>query len=436
MTARGLIVSAPKSGAGKTTVTLALLAAFARCGLRVQGAKVGPDYIDPAFHQAATGRASFNLDSWAMRPALLDALALEAAAASDALIVEGVMGLFDGVGPKGASGATADIAARLQLPVLLVLDVSGQSQSAAALARGFASHEANVQIAGVILNQVGSKRHERFVRDAMLALDLPVLGAIHRDTALAFPERHLGLVQAGEHGDLPSRLSQLADMAERCLDLDAILALAAPLSLAASSPVRALPPPGMRIALAQDAAFTFVYPHIVAGWRAAGAEIVPFSPLADEAPHQTCDSCWLPGGYPELHAGRLAASRRFMDGLAAFAQTRPVHGECGGYMVLGEGIEDASGVHHRMTGLLGHATSFAKRKLHLGYRSATLLGDSAIGRGGTTLRGHEFHYASLTETGNDAPLAELADGEGNALGIAGGRRGPVSGTFFHVIAEG
>jgi cobyrinic acid a,c-diamide synthase len=197
-----------------------------------------------------------------------------------------------------------------------------------------------------------------------------------------------------------------------------------------------LPPPGQRIALAQDAAFSFAYPHVLAGWRQAGAEIVTFSPLADETPPDDCDSCWLPGGYPELHAGRLAAAETFRAGLARFAATWPVHGECGGYMALGESLEDAEGAGHRMIGLLGHATSFATRKLHLGYRHARLLADGALGKQGAHLRGHEFHYAALTATGNDAPLVELADGEGNVLGPAGGRRGHVTGTFFHAIAIG
>ncbi len=269
---------------------------------------------------------------------------------------------------------------------------------------------------------------------ALAALQIPILGTVARDETLSLPERHLGLVQAGEHGDLDTRLDALADMAEQCFDLDAIVELAAIPSLSASDAGPALPPPGMRIALAQDAAFTFVYPHVVAGWRQAGAEIVPFSPLADEAPPVDCDACWLPGGYPELHAGRLAAVTRFRAGLTRFAETRPVHGECGGYMVLGEGLEDADGVRHAMTGLLGHATSFAQRKLHLGYRAARLLADCALGREGGAVRGHEFHYASVIETGNDAPLAEIADGEGRPLGTAGGRRGHVTGTFFHAIA--
>jgi len=436
MTAPALIIAAPRSGAGKTTVTLALLAGLRRRGLAVQAAKAGPDYIDPAFHAAATGRGSVNLDSWAMRPSLLNGLLGEAAATGDIVVIEGAMGLFDGIpGEPGRTGASADLAAHFGLPVLLVVDVSGQSQSAAALVRGFATHEPSVRIGGVVLNRVASDRHKRLVAGALETLQIPILGTVPRDETLSLPERHLGLVQAGEHGDLDARLEALADMAERCLDLDAVVKLAARPRLSPSTAAPALPPPGMRIALAQDAAFTFLYPHVVQGWRRAGAEIVPFSPLADEAPPADCDACWLPGGYPELHAGPLAAAKDFRAGLASFATTRPVHGECGGYMVLGEGLEDADGVRHAMTGLLGHATSFAQRKLHLGYRAARLLSDCALGKEGARLRGHEFHYASVIEAGNDAPLAEIADGEGRDLGTAGGRRGLVTGTFFHAIAS-
>ena len=196
-----------------------------------------------------------------------------------------------------------------------------------------------------------------------------------------------------------------------------------------------MPPPGQRIALASDAAFAFIYPHVLSGWRRAGAEIVPFSPLADESPPEDCDSCWLPGGYPELHAGTLAGAARFKAGLTQFAASRPVHGECGGYMVLGQGLVDAGGARHAMAGLLTHATSFAERRLHLGYRAATLLQDCPLGSAGARLRGHEFHYASLIEAGSDEPLAELFDADGNALGPSGGRRGHVTGTFFHAIAR-
>lgn len=433
----GLLVSAARSGAGKTTVTLGLLAALARRGMVLRAAKAGPDYIDPAFHAVATGAPCINLDSWTMPPPLLQALMAGASDAADLLVVEGVMGLFDGVpGVADRDGSSASIAARFKLPVLLVLDVTAQSQSAAAMVRGFASHHPDVRVAGVILNRVGSDRHRRLITDAIIPLGIPVVGAIPRDAALALPERHLGLIQAGEHGDLTTRIAVLADMAEKYLDLDAIIALATPIDQQPSlNAAPAFPPPGQRIALAADAAFSFIYPHLIDGWRNAGAEIARFSPLANEAPPDDCDTCWLPGGYPELHAATLAAAHTFRGRLVRFAQTRPVHGECGGYMVLGEGLEDADGNSHAMTGLLGHTTSFHKRRLHLGYREARLLSDSPIGPQGSLIRGHEFHYATLIDPGSDEPLVDLQNAQGETMAERGGRRGHVTGTFFHAIAQ-
>lgn len=434
MGARGLIIGAPRSGSGKTTVTLALAAALRRRGVAVRVAKSGPDYIDPAFHAAASGVPCPNLDSWAMPADVLDGTLARLAGDADIVLIESAMGLFDGVeAVSGHTGSAADLAARWGVPVLLVLDVSGQSQTAAAVARGFFMHDPAVRIGGVLLNRLGSDRHRDGIVRAMACLPLPVLGSLRRDADVALPERHLGLVQAGEHTGLPALLERLADLAETCLDLAAIMALAAPLGLRGDG-ASVLPPPGQRIALARDAAFSFVYPHLIAGWRKEGAEIVPFSPLADEAPDDGCDCCWLPGGYPELHAGRLAAAGSFRAGMARFAETRPVHGECGGHMVLGVGLEDQSGARHQMLGLLGHSTSFARRRLHLGYRQARLLGSCALGPEGAVLRGHEFHYASTTEPGDDPPLAALSDAAGRALGAAGGRRGRVSGSFFHAIA--
>ena len=438
MSARGLIIAAPHSGAGKTTITLAILAALKRRGLSVRTAKAGPDYIDPAFHLAVTGRASVNLDSWAMSGELLDALAARAANDADIFIIEGVMGLFDGAEraatSRGGRGSTADLAAHFHLPVLLVLDISRQAQSAAALVRGFATHDPAVKVAGVLLNRVAGARHSAMAADAIAAVGIPVLGALPRDAGLELPERHLGLVLAAEHPDMAERIDRLAAAAERHFDLDAIRASAASLQIA-SPPLQAaaLPPPGQRVALANDRAFSFIYPHLVEAWRSAGAEVLPFSPLADEPPPERADCCWLPGGYPELHAGALAAARNFASGLRRFAQTRPVHGECGGYMVLGESLEDASGRRHAMTGLLGHSTSFAKRQLHLGYRTLRLLADNGLGAAGALIRGHEFHYASLIPPGGDEPFAEIVGNEGDAV-PTGGRRGRVTGAFFHAIA--
>ena len=434
MATRGLIIGAPRSGSGKTTLTLAILAALRRRGLRVRAAKSGPDYIDPAFHSAASGAPCPNLDSWAMAPTQLDCIATDVVVDADVVLIESAMGLFDGVAAApGRSGAAADLAARYRLPVLLVMDVSGQSQTAAVVARGFMLHDPAVRIAGVVLNRVGSDRHRDSIAHAMAALGLPLLGSVPRDSAIALPERHLGLVQAGEHDGLSDLLERLADLAERTLDLDGILTHAATWQPEPSAR-RMLPPPGQRIALASDAAFSFIYAHLLSAWRSAGAEIVPFSPLADAAPRDDCDACWLPGGYPELHGATLANAATFRAGMLHFAQTRPVHGECGGYMVLGAALQDAGGAMHPMLGLLDHATSFAKRRMHLGYREATLLHRCAVGAEGTVVRGHEYHYASVIDPGTDAPLATLSDAAGRALGPAGGVRGRVSGSFFHAIA--
>ncbi|GGK55439.1 cobyrinate a,c-diamide synthase [Salinarimonas ramus] len=436
---KGLLVAAPRSGSGKTTVTLGLQRALARRGLAVRGVKNGPDYIDPAFHAAATGAPSVNLDSFAMDDATMDAIAAQALAGAEIVVGEGSMGLFDGVrGESGRTGASADLAAFFGWPVILVLDVSGHAQSAAAVALGCARLDPRITIAGVVLNQVASLRHRRLVEDGLSRIGIPVMGALARDGALALPERHLGLVQAHETADLEARLDALADTIEAGVDLDALLAAATSTRVPTDgSDATAIPPPGQRIALARDAAFSFVYPHHLAAWRAAGAEIVPFSPLADEPPPADCDVCWLPGGYPELHAGRLAAAERFRTGIHAFARTKPVHGECGGYMTLGRALTDAEGATYPMLDLLPMETSFAKRKFNLGYRIATLLRDGVLGEAGTRLVGHEFHYASIV-TRDEArahAFADLLDAEGSDLGSAGHRVGTVSGTFFHAIAR-
>ena len=434
--ARCLVISAPASGAGKTTLTLALARAYRDRGLTVQCFKSGPDYIDPAFHAAATGRTSVNLDSWAMTRDTIHSLAARGADA-DLILAEGSMGLFDGVALPGATGtgASADLAAMMGWPVLLVLDPSGQAQTAAAVAAGLRDFRPGVRLAGVVLNRIASPRHEDLVRRALESVAIPVLGALPRHAPIAMPERHLGLVQAEEQTRLSDLIAEAARLIAERIDLDALLRLAecdwtAQRSLAGAG----MTPPGQRIALARDAAFSFIYPHMLEGWHAAGAELLPFSPLADEGPDADADVCWLPGGYPELHAGRLAANDGFRQALLAFAETRPVHGECGGYMVLGTGLVDAAGTRHAMTGLLGLETSFAKRRMHLGYRLADLAAPIPGLPAQSRLRGHEFHYASILAQ-PDTPLASVRDATGTAVAETGSYRGRVTGTFFHMIAE-
>lgn len=434
MTAPGLLISAPASGTGKTTLMLGLLAAFRARGLAVQPFKNGPDYIDPAFHRAASGRTSVNLDSWAMGAGRIAGF-LAATDGADLVLAEGSMGLFDGVARPGESGtgASADLSALTGWPVVLVLDVSGQAQSAAAAALGFRAYRPDVALAGVVLNRVASPRHEALVRDGMERAGIRVFGALPRQAGIEMPERHLGLVQAEETPDLDRIITEAGRFVTAHLDLAALAAAARPSALAAAAPL-VLTPPGQRIALARDAAFSFVYPHLLEGWRRAGAEILPFSPLADQAPDDRADVCWLPGGYPELHGEALAAAVRFRRGLRRFAETRPVHGECGGYMAMGAGLIDAAGQRHEMAGLLGLVTSYEKRRMHLGYRLAGLAAPIPGHPAGARLRGHEFHYSTIIDQ-PDMALAQVADANGDPVAETGSRRGQATGTFFHLIAE-
>ncbi|WP_205949772.1 cobyrinate a,c-diamide synthase [Paracoccus contaminans] len=489
--APGLMIAAPASGCGKTTVMLGLLAALRARGISVQSFKNGPDYIDPAFHAAATGRVSPNLDSWAMGAGRIARL-IAGAEPADLILAEGSMGLFDGVAQAGAAGtgATADIAALTGWPVVLVLDAGGQAQTAGAVALGLARFRTDVSVAGVIVNRVASARHLALARAGIEAAGLPVLGALPRQ-GVKLPERHLGLVQAAELPRLGALLDELGRFVAQHCDLEAIIAAArpplcgtqgmagaaggragsatapaaaaggtggapsaaarqaaphpgaGPRSAAAprpeARPVAAMDPapipaPAERIALARDEAFSFLYPHVLAAWRAQGATVLPFSPLMDEPPDPSAGACWLPGGYPELHAGRLAACGRFLAGLRRFADTRPVHGECGGYMVLGAGLVAADGTRHAMAGLLGLETSFAARRMHLGYRLARAIGPAPF----AAARGHEFHYAAILSQ-PDPALAHVTDAAGAAVPETGSFRiqpggGASTGSFFHLIA--
>ena len=430
----GLLISAPSSGAGKTTVMLGLLRAFRDRGLVVQPFKSGPDYIDPAFHFAAAGRNSYNLDSWAMPAALMQGL-VSFSDGADLSLAEGSMGLFDGVAKPGQSGhgSSAETASAFGWPVVLVVDCGGQAQSAAATALGFASYHKDVHLAGVILNRVASPRHERLTRLGMDKAGIEVLGVLPRRGDLALPERHLGLIQAVEHPNLDKAITDYATFVAEHVNLDKLFAVAASLSLPRPSRLVLPPPPGQHIAFARDDAFSFTYPHLLAHWRACGAELSFFSPLADECPDAHADVIWLPGGYPELHAGRLAAAETCFAAIRTHAKTRPVHGECGGYMVLGKQLIDKEGTAHNMLGLLGLVTSYAERKFHLGYRLARAVSDNCLFAQGTRWRGHEFHYSRILDQ-PDQPLFSVTDAEGDPVPETGSVRDKVSGTFFHMIA--
>ncbi|MGL4527097.1 MAG: cobyrinate a,c-diamide synthase [Aestuariivirga sp.] len=422
--AKALVIAAPSSGCGKTVITLGLLRALRHRGLRVASAKVGPDYIDPRFHEAATGRPCFNLDPWAMDKAQICTLLRSLCGDADIIVIEGVMGLFDG--PDGAAGSTADLASSLGLPVILAVDARHQAQSVAALVHGFSTFRPDVTVAGVLLNRVASDRHAAILHGA---LGHKVLGTLRHDDSLVLPSRHLGLVQAEENQDLETFIETAALAVARETVLDRILEIAG--QLVGESVIReALPPLGQRIAIARDSAFAFAYPHLLHQWHRSGASLSFFSPLANEPAEPDADAIFLPGGYPELHAARLSANAAFLAGLRMSKGL--IYGECGGYMVLGEALVDARGTSHAMAGLLPVVTSFANRKLHLGYRQLT---PEPGAPWSSPLRGHEFHYSSIVQEGAADRLFSARDAAGRDLAPMGLRRGKVMGSYAHAICE-
>jgi cobyrinic acid a,c-diamide synthase len=426
---KGLLIAAPHTGSGKTTITLGLLRAMRDAGLAVAAAKTGPDFIDPAYLEAACGSPAINLDPWAMRPDLITALASRASEGSKMLIVEGMMGLYDA--STDGKGSTADLAAMLQLPVILVVDCARMSHSVAAIVRGFREHSTAIDVAGVILNNVNGPRHEAMLRDALDVLRTPILGVIARAADVSLPSRHLGLVQAGEHSDLEAFIQRCALMVAASVDFGQLTRIATRFpQFVASAAVPRLKAPGKKLAIAKDAAFAFSYNHVLQGWQRQGVELSYFSPLANEAPNENADAVCLPGGYPELHAATLAKAVNFLDGMrSAKDRDAVIYGECGGYMVLGESLIDASGTAHRMLGFLGVTTSFEKRKLHLGYRRLRFR-DGLGFRGG--FNAHEFHYTSiLSEDGSR--VFDVRDARDNDLGQAGLVEGRVYGSFMHLI---
>ena len=427
--ANGLVIGAPRSGSGKTVLTLGLLAALRARGIAVAAAKTGPDYIDAAILGRVAGGPCVNLDAWAMSPERLRAVATPHAADADLLLVEGVMGLFDGA--ADGTGSTGDLAAALGLPVVLVVDAERQSQSVAPLVAGFARWRSDVTVAGVILNRVATTRHERMLRAALEPVGIPVLGAIPRREGLGLPERHLGLVMPDEVSHFETVVSSAAEACAEYLDLNLMLALSMSLAhTGVGEVVGGLPPLGQCIAIARDDAFAFLYPHWLADWRAAGAEVSFFSPLEDEAPRADADAILLPGGYPELHAGKLANQRTFMDSLRTFRdQGTLIYGECGGFMVLGESLTDAGGTTWPMAGLLPVATRIDRPRRTLGYRLLTHGSPLPWPR---SLSGHEFHYSS--SAGSDSsPLFAATDAEGTPLTPMGAVAGNVMGSYAHVI---
>ncbi len=432
MSGGGLVFAAPASGSGKTTLVLGLARALRDRGLAIACAKSGPDYIDPAFHEAASGRACVNLDRWAMRDETLAGLIADAGQAQ-LVLCEGAMGLYDGIDAQG-TGSCADLARFAGWPVVLIVDARGLAASAGPLVAGFVNAANAPRIAGVIFNRAGGESHANILREtlAIHAPGIAYLGAIPRDAKLNHPERHLGLVQARERSDLDAFIAHAAGVVAKHVDLDALTALAVP-SKRKGVAATPLLPLGSRIAIARDDAFAFAYPALLDGWRRQGAEITFFAPLEGQTPDASCDAIYLPGGYPELHGGNLAAGPLPQALRDAAKRNAAIYGECGGYMVLGRTMIDANGTSHAMAGLLALDTSFAARRLHLGYRRVVLYAETKLGRAGAAFRAHEFHYTAILGEGPGEALFAASDARGKALGAMGLRAGSVFGSFAHLI---
>ncbi|VAW19671.1 Cobyrinic acid a,c-diamide synthetase [hydrothermal vent metagenome] len=424
------MIGAPGSGSGKTMFTLGLAAALRQNGRRVAPAKAGPDYIDTAFLSLAAQREAINLDPWAMPVLQIKARAVAHAANADLLLVEGVMGLFDGA--ANGAGSSADLAAMLQVPAILVVDAAHQSHSIAALVSGFVNWRKDIMIAGIVLNNVGSKRHETLLRQALRKIDVPVLGAIGRNADLKLPGRHLGLVLPGEIENGREFINKAAQIVARDCDLDKICDLAAPITapIATSRPFKPLAPLGQNIAVARDTAFAFIYQHWLNDWRDMGASISFFSPLANQGPGKLADAVFLPGGYPELHGEQLASATNFFVGLrAALDRGALIYGECGGFMVLGQTLADKKGKTHKMAALLPHQTFIDRPRRVLGYRHLRHFSPLPWPK---DLSGHEFHYSTGSRH-ELTPLFAASDALGNELEPMGAVLGRVMGSYAHVI---
>lgn len=405
------LIAAPSSGSGKTLLTLSLIAWARQQGQSIQPFKVGPDYLDPQLLTAASGRPCRNLDLSLCGEDWVRGSFLRHGSTADLAVVEGVMGLFDGIGPS-SDGSSAAVAAALQLPVVLVVDASGQAQSLAALVRGFQQHDPSLRLAGVVLNRVSSPRHRELLDAVLEGIDVPLLGSLPRNLSLELPSRHLGLAPAHELARLEGRLEAWASLAQEHLDLGALLPLLKPPSSGVPplDSLNAEPPNGtsrslLPVAVAQDAAFHFRYPEMQESLEALGMPVLSWSPLADEAIPEEATGLILPGGFPEQHAAALSECKQSLTALRHWFRQRPLYAECGGMLLLGQTLTDLEGRAHPMAGVL----PFRARRgnLQVGYRQLTATADSLLLRKGERYVGHEFHRWSLETVGKEESLWQV-----------------------------
>jgi cobyrinic acid a,c-diamide synthase len=418
-----VVIAGASSGVGKTTIASGLMAAFARRGTTVAGAKVGPDFIDPGYHALATGRPGRNLDPWMCGPDAIGQLAARAARGADLLVIEGVMGMFDGAA-DGALSSTSDVAVLLDAPVVLVVDAAGLSHSIAAIVHGFATLDPRVRVEGVICNRVGSPRHEELLRAALEPTGVPLLGALRRDDAFSWRDRHLGLVPVVEHPEtVRAALDRLADAVERACDLDAIarVAAGAPAREVGEPPLSA-PVATVRVAVARGPAFSFMYEDNLEALAAAGAELVPFDPCGDRRLPDGCRGLIAGGGFPEVYASALADNEALLhDVRRSIDEGVVVWAECGGLLWLARRLDD-----REMAGVVPTTAAMSER-LTLGYRHARTTAPSPLGPRGVEVRGHEFHYSTVSPRGG--ALTPVTPGATSPPAFAGPR---LLASYLHV----
>jgi len=424
-----LVIAAPGSGHGKTSVTLALLAALTRRGVAVTPFKVGPDFIDPGHHALACGRASRNLDGWMCERSIVEQVFRRGCSGTEVAVVEGVMGLFDGASGSDDSGSTAQIAKWLNGRVILVVDAGRQARSAAALVKGFVDFEPHLEFAGVIFNNVASANHAELLREALVSTPglPPLLGCLTRDSEVTLPERHLGLLTAEEAGRDAAFFSRLADWFEAGVDVEALLENFISAAEAVQKPA---PAEGetVRIGVARDAAFCFYYQDNLEALEAAGAELVEFSPLHDARLPDGLHGLYLGGGYPEVHAGQLTANASLREQIRSrIAAGMPAYAECGGLVYLCEAVDGQS-----MCGLLPAGARMLPRRKALGYREVELSDDGPLGPSGTRLRGHEFHYSELEMPSRIQRAYRVFDRKGRELGTEGYRLHNLLASYVHL----
>ncbi|RXH56921.1 cobyrinate a,c-diamide synthase [Granulicella sibirica] len=429
---KGFLVAGTASGVGKTTVTLALIAATRQRGLVVQPFKGGPDFLDTTHHTRISGSTSRNLDTWMLTPEANRAVLSEASAGADAVIVEGMMGLFDGKDGLTETGSSAEIAKLLGLPVILVLDASKSARSIAAVVLGFESFDLTLNLAGVILNRAASERHYQMLSTAIAAsCRTPVLGWLPRDPAITIPERHLGLHAASE-APATEVLSLFAEAAEAHLELDRILALEFPLEARQSTSSETKTDP-IRIGVARDDAFSFYYEDNLDLLRNAGATIISFSPLHDPHLPEDLDALYLGGGYPELHAEALSANTSMHENLRTFAaQGRPIYAECGGMIYLGRTLTTTDGEPHAMANLLDLAFEMTPKLNQFGYTTVELTQSNLLGPAGTVIRGHSFHYSRLTSPAPQKTSYEVTYSLASRKEPEGFTQGNILASYIHL----